>query len=77
MKELKNLREKSAVEKRATLTKELQMQEKKRGKNVVPQQQIVRIELKAKLKNLKKNMKLQLKHLKMPIKMNLPSFKTK
>ena len=77
MKELKSLREKSAVEKRATLTKELQMQEKKRGKNVVLQHQSVRIELRPKLKNLKKNMKLQLKHSKMPIKMNLPRFKTK
>ena len=77
MKELKSLREKSAEKKLATLTKELQMQEKKRGKNVVPMQQIVRIELMPKLKNLKQNMKLQLKHSKMPIKMNLPSFKTK
>ena len=77
MKELKSLREKGAEKKRATLTKELQMQEKKRERNVVLQQQNVRIEFKPKLTNLKKNMKLQSKHLKMPIKMNLPSFKTK
>ena len=75
VKELKNLREKSAEKKRVTLTKELQMQEKKREGNVEMQQTIVRIKLKPKLTNLKKNMKLRLEPLKMPIKMNLRSFK--
>ena len=75
VKELKNLREKNAEKKRVTLTKELQMQEKKREGNVEMQQTIVRIKLKPKLTNLKKNMKLRLEPLKMPIKMNLRSFK--
>ena len=43
VKELKNLREKNAEKKQETLTKELQMQEKKRERNVEMQQTIVRI----------------------------------
>lgn len=77
VKELKNLREQNAAEKRVTLTKELRMQEKKSEGNVVMQQPIVQIKLKRKLTNLQEDMKLKLEPLKMPIKMNLRSFKIK
>ena len=77
VKELKNLREQNAAEKRGTLTKELRMQEKKSEGNVVMQQPIVQIKLKRKLTNLQEDMKLKLEPLKMPIKMNLRSFKIK